>query len=77
MRERLMKDAKTFADKAKVTIRRNRSQSIAKLRKESPNLGKDSLKRIEDAVSISNIIITLATVLLMVYQVMYCFVAAN
>ena len=52
LRENLCKDAKGLADKAKVMIRRVRQTSIAKLRKETNNVSKDSLKRIEDAVSI-------------------------
>lgn len=51
LREILCKDAKGLADKAKVMIRRVRQKSIAKLRKETNNVSKDSLKRIEDAVS--------------------------
>lgn len=50
VREKLSKDAKSYADKAKVRIRRVRQQAISNLRKHGESVSKDSVKRIENII---------------------------
>lgn len=52
LRDKLVKDAKVYAEKAKTVLRHVRQRSISDVRKKGKGISSDSVKRIEDSVSI-------------------------
>lgn len=68
LRERLARDAKQHAEKAKIVIRRIRQKAISSLRKNDEPISKDSLKRIEELVRVTYPQLTLNLLLLLLHR---------